>query len=188
MSLTLVLEGNIPRFPWTNDRALHPQAHMRAHWQHREDGVDRNTPRASTRAIRRRNHAPHRRTRANFPHPTAQRSAPRKLTCERGLSDRKRVLAGRATRCGRPQWSISVRAILTWRSPLGGENCVVVACRRRLTLWFFEAVYRAGRRMPLLGPSLLPLGRARGSESLSPCDIRRRPHPEMNRCECAVRR
>jgi hypothetical protein len=66
---------------------------------------------------------------------------------------------------------------------LRDENCAVVACRRRLTLWSCEAVYRAGRRMPHLGPSLLPLGRARGSESLSPCDIRRRPHPEMNKCE-----
>jgi hypothetical protein len=58
-----VLEGNIPRFPWTNDRALHPQAHMRAHWQHREAGVDRNTSPASTRPICRCNH--HRTT-----HPT----------------------------------------------------------------------------------------------------------------------
>ena len=63
--------------------------------------------------------------------------------------------------------SFSVRASLTWRSPCGDENCVVVACRRRLTLWSYEAVYRAGRRMSRLGPSLLPLGRARGSDSLS---------------------
>jgi hypothetical protein len=48
---------------------------------------------------------------------------------------------------------------------LWGENCVVVACRRRLTLWSYEAVYRAGRRMSRVGPSLLPLFRARGSDS-----------------------
>ena len=36
------------------------------------------------------------------------------------------------------------------------------------TLWFCEAVYRAGRRILRVGPSLLPLDRARGSDLLSP--------------------
>ena len=72
-----MLEGNIPRFPWTNDRALHPQAHMRADWQHREAGVDRNTSPASTRPMRRHNeHQPRTRTAHayRFPHPAAERS------------------------------------------------------------------------------------------------------------------
>jgi hypothetical protein len=40
--LTLVLDGNIPRSPWTGS-ALHPQANLRAHRQHSATGVNRNT-------------------------------------------------------------------------------------------------------------------------------------------------
>ena len=70
-----MLDGNIPRFPWTNDRALHPQAHMRAHRQHREAGVDRNTPPASTPRSAGKPRT-HRRTRQNSsPHGGAQRPA-----------------------------------------------------------------------------------------------------------------
>ncbi|MDT5323645.1 MAG: hypothetical protein QOF25_797, partial [Mycobacterium sp.] len=48
-NLTLVLDGNIPRFPWTRC-ALHPKLACGLTWQHSATGVDRNTPSASPQA------------------------------------------------------------------------------------------------------------------------------------------
>jgi hypothetical protein len=69
-----VLEGNIPRFPWTKKCALQPQAHMRAHWQHRECGVtETQRQHRPARSAGATTHPTGTRVR-NFPHPTAERT------------------------------------------------------------------------------------------------------------------
>ena len=82
----------------------------------------------------------------------------------------------------------SVRAILTWRSPLGDENCAVVACRRRPTLWSLRGRVSSRASDAAFGPFTVAASSSTRIRFVVPMRYPQATTPEMNRCESEMRR